>query len=189
MEKNDICPKCGAETVNGVCLDCGVTLSEDRRLPVMEEISPEYDTKAAPLDDIAAPITETLTGEEIKVQKKHVLPPFVNPYADVIPFEKPDYGDAYAAPHAVTRENGVPTAAKYDPDDNALISEGLKLKSGRRLREFWWLIVIALMLPWQISWLIAPALMKFDEKGGRTAGYIILAGTLLKMLAVEVLLK
>lgn len=189
METNDICPRCGAETVNGVCLDCGITQSEGESLPLMEEISFEQDVEAAPLDDITAPVTKTLLGEEIKVSKKHVLPPFVNPYADVIPFEKPDYGDAYAAPRAVTRENGVPTAAKYDPDDNALISEGMKIKSGRRLREFLWLIVIALMLPWQISWLIAPPLMKFDEKGGRTAGFIILAGTALKMLAVEVLLK
>lgn len=185
MKVYDKCPKCGKETINGLCLDCGMTQVETEL--TVESIGEEktdsrYSTEADPLDDVAAPAMFTLDGEDIKpvVKPKYVLPTFINPYADVIPFERPDFGDAYAPPQTVVLENGAPVSLKYDSRRTQLISEKLKISSGRKVSEYWWIIFISAILPWQISWLPAMAMLRFDEKGGRLAGGIMIVFTVIK---------
>lgn len=180
MSEN-ICPNCGGQLVHGMCLSCG---SVPKHEAVEKPRSAVYENNAKPLTDVAAPTLFTLTGEEAAIApspREAAAKSFVNPYAGLIPFEKPDFGDNYAVPQAVIRENGTPRAVRF-ADDEELSAKKVRISSGRRISDYWWIIMLSLLLPWQVSWLPAPALFKFDEKGGRQSAAVILAVTAVKML-------
>lgn len=174
------CPGCGGTLVNGVCLDCGNTVPV--REAAQKPRSAVYENNAQPLTDVASPALLTLTGEEAVISPKvTAAKSFVNPYAGLIPFETPDFGEGYAVPQAVIREMGTPRAVRF-ADDEELATRRVRLSSGRRISDYWWIIMLSLLLPWQISWLPAPALFKFDERGGRGSAWVILAITAVKLL-------
>ena len=175
-----ICPNCGGTLVRKVCLDCGNTAPTEKAEEKLR--SAVYENNAEPLTDVAAPELFTLTGEKPVISPKVMAAKsFVNPYAGLIPFERPDFGDDYAVPQAVIREMGTPRGVRF-ADDEDIASARVRISSGRKITDYWWIIMLSLMLPWQLSWLPAPALFKFDERGGRQSAWVILAVTAVKLL-------
>ncbi|MCM1578424.1 MAG: hypothetical protein NC078_06470 [Ruminococcus sp.] len=179
-EKN-ICPSCGGKMVRGLCLDCGNSAPREKKAPLPR--SAVYQNNAQPLTGVTAPELFTLTGEDIVIpQKVTASKSFANPYFGVIPFETPDFGENYAVPQAVIREYGTPKGIRIDDSGEELATRKMKISQGRHIADYWWIIMLSLMLPWQVSWLAAPALFKFDEKGGRRAAVVILIMTVVKFL-------
>lgn len=218
MNDPDICPICGNKLAGFVCLDCGDVSSyfevkDPDEITSMADIpvsSDDEDDTAEPLKPVG--LTE-MDGTEINSvhnelkQDEHDTP--VNPYADVIPFESPDYGDNYVSPDYVYMKNGVPKAVHGRGADYRRVSRSLRPGSGKYWYHYWWLIAPAfffllvsiafaasgtsylqLMSGTADSFtsliryvtmgfaslftVIGAALQKFDEKGGKLAGKMIL---------------
>lgn len=186
MSKNIICPSCGGTTVNGVCLDCGNSAPAKNPAPLPR--SAAYSTDTEPLTDVAAPKLFTLAGESVIIPPKAAKAKiFVNPYSGLIPFESPDYGENYAVPQAVIREYGTPKGIRVS-DEEEIITKKMRISAGRHISEYAPILMLSLILPWQVSWLPAPPLFKFDEKGGRLAARIILIMTIIKFLIRKMIL-
>lgn len=181
----DICPKCGKSTVGGMCLDCGIIedTAPDKNITAEEIFDDDTpDEQPSALADVKAPELASTNGEEF-VPKTFSEPPKrsekVNPYADVIPYERPDYGDNYVAPDTVVSEYGVPKAIELEDDKRAkLLIKGVRLKK-TYWYSYWWIMLIAILLSVFINGIIGTviggAMLKFDEKGGKTAGIITMA--------------
>lgn len=187
-DKNEkICPNCGGHMVRGICLDCGNSASKKEDNPPPR--SAAYRNDAKPLTDVAVPELFTLAGEDIVIPRKvRAAKSFANPYAGLIPFESPDFGENYAAPQAVIREYGTPRGIRVSDDTEEPVTKKMKISGGRHLTDYWWILMFSLLLPWQVSWLPAPALFKFDEKGGRFTAKIILIMTVIKFLIRRIVL-
>lgn len=177
--------------VRGICIDCGNSAPKNDTPPATPlPRSAVYQNNAMPLTDVAVPELFSLAGEEIPPVPKKVLTAksFANPYAGVIPFEAPDFGVNYAVPQAVIREFGTPRGIRVSDNGEEPVTKKMKISGGRHITDYWWILMFSLLLPWQIAWLPAPALFKFDEKGGRLAGKIILIMTVLKVLIRKIVL-
>lgn len=174
--------------VRGICLDCGSTAPKPVKEPLPRPAV--YENNAKSLTDIAAPELFSLTGEEISAAPLRVTAAksFANPYSGVIPFESPDFGFNYAVPQAVIREFGTPKGIRVSDDGEEPVTRKMRISGGRRITDYWWILMLSLVLPWQISWLPVPALYRFDEKGGRTSGKIILAMTVIKLIIRKLIL-
>lgn len=208
MPSNEKCPICGNPTINGICLDCGASPDNTAFQPEEEERDSRYtdrfDAETESLDDIAAPSFTSMSGDEVisseealKMAKKAEQPADrkqepSNPYANVIPYERPDYGDNYIAPKTVIRSDGVPQASNSADDDMHFISQDVNLHKDKTWLSYWWLILIFLILPYQISYFhyatlaVGAALQKFDEKGGRQAGVILIVIAVLKFILMGI---
>lgn len=204
MTDNDVCPVCGKKTINGVCLDCGVTINLPDAAEAEARHNDRFGSDSGSLEDIVPPTLLSMTGEEIltpdealEAAKKAEEPADLkrepsNPYSDVIPYERPDFGDNYIEPQKIIKSSrGIPHAAANDHDDpNELISRKVKLKHDKSWHSYWWLILIIFILPINyrffllFSLCIGLGLLKFDEQGGRQAGGIILGLTVAKLVLV-----
>ncbi len=205
MTETNICPRCGGKTVGGLCIDCGMADT----LPSAEESAARaeerWDTDVDSLDDVTPPDLLSMSGDEtisaedaLEAAEKAAKPADTkressNPYADVIPYERPDYGDNYIAPDVVTKVDGIPTGHMVNNDPNMLISRKVKLKHDRTWYSYWWLLLIVLLMPCPMPWLavipaiIGMALLRFDEKGARQAGIIALIITAVKFIIVNLI--
>lgn len=186
-EFEKICPTCGGHMVRGICLDCGGSAPKQDNTPLPR--SAVYQNNVKPLTDVAAPELFTLAGEDIVIPKKvKAAKSFANPYSGLIPFEAPDFGENYVAPQAVIREFGTPKGIRVSDDAEEPVTKKMRISGGRHITDYWWILMLSLLLPWQVSWLAAPALFKFDEKGGRFTARIILIMTVIKFLIRRIVL-
>lgn len=198
MPDIDVCPLCGNPISNGVCLDCGTVATKKQRT-ANERYEDRFDMETQSLDDVAPPSLFSISGDEeitaekaMEIAEKANQPAErdepVNPYANMIPYERPDYGDNYAAPRTIINTDGVPQALKNEDRGDLLPSQQVKLSRDKTWLSYWWLILILFFLPYQISYFqylalaIGAGLLKFDEKGGRQAGVIIIVIAALKLL-------
>lgn len=183
--QTEVCAKCGNPTINGVCLDCGKAGSDNPEMPTITDM---YSFDTQPLDDVSVPIVTGVAGEEV-LQPAELIkaaakekPAADNPYLHVVPFEKPDFGVNYLRADYVATEHGIPKEYSASDDKEKLIIQKVRINAGLHWYGYWWIMLIALILPWQISWAVGLGLMRFDEKGGRRAGLFTIIMTAAKML-------
>ncbi len=187
----DKCPICGKRVINGMCLDCGSVASPT--IPLTDN-DDEYDTEALPLNDVSIPETTDMNdiaavdpqnNDEAEHSEK-AAPTAANlhnnPYADVIPYEAPDYGDNYIPPRSMTVNTGSADAPQYEeiplPEKNAvrskLLAEDIKPERNKHWYNYWWLFLLAIILPSEISLLAGIAFTRFDNKEEKKVGIIII---------------
>lgn len=200
MPDLDKCPNCGGPITNGLCLDCGTLIAKTAPKEAMEDRLEELiDTETSSLDDIVPPTLSSISGDEVispekalEISKEAEKPADIkrdepsNPYANMIHYESPDYGDNYVPPTTIIRKDGVPQALQ--DSEIPEYDRKIRLKSDKSWLGYWWLILIIFFLPLRVGQLnyiglaIGAGLLKFDEKGGRQAGAIIIGICVLKLI-------
>ncbi len=194
MTNKDICPLCGKNRVNGICVDCGgpedlheTEEYESERHDSLEDVIPPKLDYMSEADELEAVKRREEQEQELLKRKEDNL----NPYANVISYETPDYGDHYIEPETAeqARESsyiqpyGTYSPVKDQPEDE-LISKKIKLKPDKTWLNSWWIILIAIFVPYYITTAIGAALLKFDSKGGRQAGAIVMVIAVIKIIIV-----
>lgn len=95
MADTEKCPHCGGETVNGICIHCGSSEnsgtdndhdSDDMMSIELPELSYLSDDEPLPEPVVTVPEPKPEPEED------------VNPYANVVSYEEPEYGENYAPP-------------------------------------------------------------------------------------------
>ncbi len=200
--KGDYCETCGSRIINGICLNCGDTAEHPGIKPIDGDKGFRFDL--APSDeelmaDVEIPEIETIDGMDIEPPVSPADPDAklfdwstshkdnVNPYSNVIPFESPDYGNDYSEPDYVVYENGIPKKRVSSDTRNQTLSQRIKLKPDKTLLSCWWIILLAALLPGFVCSAIGVAMLKFDEKGGREAGKIILLISIPKIIIESII--
>lgn len=163
----NICPKCGKPTVSGLCIDCGMT---DSCSAAENERGNKSSAACRDLKDIELPQLSTISGEETEIpvpaddsETKGTRQ--TNPYMGVVPFEQNDFGDNYHTPYGRKKTE----LSRFNPHKE-------------NWYDYWYIILIGLILPLPLTIGIAAALRCFDEKSGRIAGVITAVLAVLKWL-------
>ncbi|MGN0666196.1 MAG: hypothetical protein ACI4KF_06680 [Huintestinicola sp.] len=199
----NICPTCGKEMIKGVCLSCD-TGRKDKEAAVrepcgeaMESIGDDAVSKLAVIREndtspLPAPPEEHQEPREsenpyasfVPLKKADVKSEIrtdnANPYASMRPYDKPDYGEIYGE---------IKPTDKVGKGEETL-THGMKIKedTGNPL-DYWYIVVpvfiidIFLSLRIPLSLIVGIGLTRFDGKGARRAGLILMGAYAVKFLA------